>query len=88
MWFQVTNGELKKIEERCIGDAMLPVSKSRCLEHLAQAFQESPDVGWVWFDVYLGVMGRLIPSDEDLDRYWGASEIWRRLFRPWSQWIM
>ncbi len=88
VWFQVTNGELKKIEERCIGAVMLPVSRTRCLEHLPRAFQESPDVGWVWFDVYVGVMGRLISNDEDLDRHWGATEIWRRLLHPWSRWIV
>lgn len=88
VWFQMAGSELDKIEERCIRGPMARISQVRHLESLLQVLQDGPDIGWVWFDVYVGVRVRVIPCDEARGQSWDAGEIWRRLFRPWSQWIV
>lgn len=88
VWFTVTDGELKKQEERCIQDVTAPLVTCRDLGQLAEAFRSTPEADWAWIDVYIGVLVKLARDAPVSSGYWEASEVWRKLIHPWRQWIV
>jgi len=88
VWFIVEGEELRKLEERCVKDVMAPVAACRRLSDLPEAFQSTRQLPWAWIDVHIGTLVSLAPSGQASSTHWGASDIWRKLLRPWRRWIV
>lgn len=88
VWFAVADGELRKLEERCIQDVMAPVVVCDRLGDLAEAFRSNPEISWAWIDVYIGALVTLAGDDQASGDRWMADDIWRKLIRSWLPWIV
>jgi len=88
VWFAVVGEELEKLEERCIKDVMVPVVACRRLANLSKALRSTRQFSWTWIDIYIGTLVSLAPSGQASTGYWGASDIWHKLIRPWLPWIV
>ena len=88
VWFAIADGELRKLEERCIQDVMAPVAACGRLGDLAEAFRSNPEISWAWIDVDIGVPVSLTRDGQASNDHWTASDIWRKLIRSWLPWIV
>lgn len=88
VWFTIVDGALEKQEERCIADVMAPIANCHHLSGLHEAFQTAPHVPWTWMNVYLGALVSPVREGQTSSSPWSASDIWRKLLRPWLPWIV
>jgi hypothetical protein len=88
IWFDIRNGALEKVEERCIGDLLRPVAKCRQVRDLPAALQSSKEFAWAWVDVYAGTVVSLAEEGKSAANRWNDADIWRKLLRPWLPWIV
>lgn len=88
IWFDIRDGALEKLEERCIGDLLRPVADCRQVRDLPAALQSSKEMAWAWVDVYAGTLVLLAEEGESAGDRWNDADIWRKLLRPWLPWIV